>query len=113
MAKAKEESKVSPEPAKGARGKNQASGVQRTADLSEQVLEHVETGQRGAVKAVRGFIGSVRGEPASASGNPAKRRGVIDSTLEMTDRLVQVEYEFVRNVVHSAGESLDSNRGSQ
>lgn len=107
-AKGKPKTKASPDHPKRAQGKRKDSAVKRTADLSEQVLRHVEKGQRGAVDAVRDFVGAVREKPAPDRDGSSKRRGVIDSTLEMTDRLVHLEYEFVRNVVHSAGESLAS-----
>jgi hypothetical protein len=36
----------------------------------------------------------------------SRRQEVVDSVLEMADRLVHTQYDFIRKVVDSAGKSL-------
>ena len=79
----------------------------RTADLSEAVLKSVEAGQLAALDAVRKFLDAVD-EALPAIGNrPSRRETVIDAALEMADRLVTTQYDFLRNVVRSADRSLN------
>jgi len=79
------------------------SVVDKTTGLSEEVLESVEAGQRAAIEAVRAFVGTVdQAIPADAS----RRQGVVDSALEMADRLVQSQHDFIRKVISSAGKAL-------
>jgi hypothetical protein len=80
--------------------------VEKTTELSEQVLEQVKSGQRSAIEAVRNFMESVDKALPLHGDNPSRRQEVIDSALEMSEKLVQTQYDFLRNVVHSAGETL-------
>ena len=82
------------------------STVSGTADLSEEVLKSVEDAQRASIEAVQKFVDTVdRALPPRGEG-PSRRQEVVDSALEMADRLVHTQYDFLREVVHSAGESL-------
>ena len=38
---------------------------------------------------------------------PSKRQDIVDAAMDMADRLVHTQYDFLRNVVHSAGRSLN------
>jgi hypothetical protein len=80
--------------------------VERTTELSEEVLEQVKGSQRKAIEAVRKFMESVDEALPPHGENPSRRQEVIDSALEMSERLVQTQYDFLTNVVHSAGKSL-------
>lgn len=80
--------------------------VERTTELSEQVLEQVKGSQKKAIEAVRRFMESVDEALPPHGENPSRRQEVIDSALEMSERLVQTQYDFLTNVVHSAGEAL-------
>ena len=57
---------------------------------------------------MRKFVDSVdRALPALPHGDgPSRRKEIIDSGLEMADRLVHAEYDFIRKVADSAGRSL-------
>ena len=79
--------------------------VDRPTELSEQVLESVEQGQRAAIEAVRKFVDTVDRTQVQGD-DPSRRQEVIDSALEMADRLVHTQYDFLRNVVDSAGKAL-------
>ena len=84
------------------------TAVERTTQLSDEVAQSVEDGQRAAIEAVRKFVDTVdRALPALPHGEgPSRRQEVVDSALEMADRLVRTQYDFVRKVVDSAGKSL-------
>jgi hypothetical protein len=80
--------------------------VEKTTELSEQVLEQVKGSQQKAIEAVRKFMESVDKALPPHGENPSRRQEVIDSALEMSERLVQTQYDFLTDVVHSAGEAL-------
>ena len=78
--------------------------VDKTTELSEEALGSVKTGQQHAIAAVRSFVDTA--ERTLTGEDPSKRQEVIDSALQMADRLVKTEYDFLRSIVHSAGKSL-------
>jgi hypothetical protein len=80
--------------------------IDKTAELSEDVLKSVESGQRAAIEAVRRFVDTVDDALPAAGDRPSRRERVIDAALEMADRLVTTQYEFLRSVVKSADRSL-------
>ena len=84
--------------------------VDRTAHLSEEVLKSVESGQRAAISAVRKFVDTIEEAfPASADG-PSRREKVVEAALDMADKLVTTQYDFLRSVVHSADQALKAPR---
>lgn len=87
--------------------------VERTAELSEQVLAQVKGSQKKAIEAVRKFMESVDEALPPHDENPSRRQEVIDSALEMSERLVQTHYDFLTGVVHSAGEALGASSGKK
>jgi hypothetical protein len=92
------------------RRKEQVSGVvDRTSELSDDVLESLESGSRAAIEAVRKFVDVVdEALPALPHGErPSRRREIVDAAMDMADRLVKTQYEFLRSVVHSAGTTLN------
>lgn len=89
-----------------ARGAGGDGVVEKTAELSERVLKEVRSGQESAIEAVRHFMESVDKALPPHGENPSRRQEVIDSALEMSEKLVETQYNFLRNVVHSAGETL-------
>lgn len=84
----------------------QVSTVDRTAGLSDDVLKSLESGQRAAIDAVRKFVDTVDEQLPTLGGRPSKRQEIIDAAMEMADRLVHTQHEFLRNVVQSAGKAL-------
>ncbi|HEX6457670.1 MAG TPA: hypothetical protein VF032_02030 [Thermoleophilaceae bacterium] len=82
--------------------------VERTTELSEHVLDSIRRGEREALEAVRKFMETVdRTLPARpAESGPSRRQELVDSALEMAERLVKAQYDFLTGVVHSAGKSL-------
>ena len=79
-----------------------------TAKLSEEVLETIEKSQRVALDAVRKFVDTVdQALPSLPHGDgPTGRQEIVDSALEMADRLVHTQYEFIRKVIDSASKTV-------
>ena len=80
--------------------------VGRTTGLSEEVLDSVEKGQRAAIEAVRKFVDTVDQALAARGEGPSRRQEVVDSAMEMADRLLHTQYEFIRKVIDSASKSV-------
>jgi hypothetical protein len=80
--------------------------VHRAVDLSDEVLKSVEAGQRAAIEAVRKFVDTVDEAIPALGDRPSRRQTVMDAALDMADRLVTTQYEFLRSVVRSADRTL-------
>ncbi len=82
--------------------------VDRTSELSDDVLRSLESGSRAAIEAVRKFVDVVdEALPALPHGErPSRRREIVDAAMDMADRLVKTQYEFLRNVVQSAATTI-------
>ena len=80
--------------------------VDRTTELSEEVLQSVENGQQTAIEAVRKFVDTVDQALPPHGEGPSRREEIVDSALEMSERLVNTQYDFLRHVVRNAGKSL-------
>jgi hypothetical protein len=82
--------------------------VDRTSELSDDVLKWLEAGSRAVIEAVRKFVDVVdEALPALPHGErPSGRREIVDAALDMADRIVKTQYEFLRSVVQSAGTAL-------
>lgn len=89
------------------------TAVDRSAQLSDEVLESVEAGQRAAIEAVRKFMDTVDQALPLRGDGPSRREEIIDSALQMADRLVHTQYDFIRKIVDSAGKSLNRGDGKQ
>jgi hypothetical protein len=86
--------------------------VDRTEQMSDEVLKSVEAGQRAAIEAVKKFVDLVD-QKLPAGEHPSRRQEIIDGAMEMSDRLVHTQYDFIRKVVHSAGKALGSKDGKE
>jgi len=113
MTKAKAQTQKTPQRQAAKAHGDPRSAIKKTTDLSEQVLEQLQAGQRSAIAAVRKFADSADETlPAGGDGRSGPQE-LIDSALELSERLVQVQYDFVRQVVHSAGETLGGPSGKE
>jgi hypothetical protein len=87
-------------------GRDGRIAVERTTELSEDVLKSLDEGARTAIDAVRKFAETVdRVLPPRGEG-PSRREEITDSALEMAQRLVHTQADFLRKVIDSAGASL-------
>ena len=89
-----------------AENNNDKTAVDRTLELSDEVLESVAAGQRAAIEAVRKFVDTVDEVLPAIGDRPSRREVVIDAALDMADKLVTTQYDFLRSVVASADRSL-------
>jgi hypothetical protein len=80
--------------------------AERSADVSKEILAEVEEGQRAAIKAVREFVDTVDEALPPQRDRLPQRKQVVDGALVMADKLVHVQYDFLRKVVQSAGKAL-------
>jgi hypothetical protein len=87
--------------------------VDRTTELSKEVLKSLESGQRAAIDAVRKFVDTVDDKLPALGDRPRRRQEIVDSAMEMADKLVHTQYEFLRNVVQSAGRALNKPSGGK
>ena len=84
--------------------------IERTTELSDDVLGDLEEGARNALDAVRRFTETVdKALPPDREGR-SRAEEITDSALEMAQRLVHTQAEFLRKVVDSAGSSLGASR---
>lgn len=82
------------------------TAVELTTELSEEVLQSLEEGARAAIDAVRKFVETVDDALPMHGEGPSRREEITDSALEMAQRLVTMQYDFLRKVVDSAGKTL-------
>jgi hypothetical protein len=82
------------------------AAVDRTTELSEDVFKSLDDGAQTALDAVRKFVATVDKALPPRGEGPSRREEVTDSALEMAQRLVHTQAEFLRKVVDSAGKTL-------
>lgn len=81
--------------------------------MSEEVLDSVEKGQRDAIDAVRRFVDTVdKVLPAHGEGL-TRHQEIVDSAMEIADRLVHTQYDLIRRVIDRAGKSLSGSDGAK
>ena len=100
-------------PAKARAGRDGRVAVKRTADLSEDVLKTLDEGAQNAIDAVRKFAETVDRVLPPRGDGPSRREEITDSALEMAQRLVHTQADFLRKVIDSAGASLTKKGGSK
>ncbi|MGP0038734.1 MAG: hypothetical protein ACLP4R_29850 [Solirubrobacteraceae bacterium] len=87
--------------------------VERTTELCDEVLESLAAGQRAAIEAAGRFLVTVEDAlPQEVEGTSEVAKKITEAGLEMADRLVHTQYDFLRKVIHSAGKSLSSRNGA-
>ncbi len=96
-----------------ARAQDARIAAERTAELSDDVLKELEAGAQSAIEAVRKFLGTVDEALPPRGEGPSRREEVTDSALEMAQRLVHTQAEFLRKVVDSAGRSLSRSQDAK
>ena len=97
---------------RGIQAARQVTVVERTTELSDEVLESLEAGQRRSRRRGGSWSSSRRRLPQEVQGTSEVAKKITESGLEMADRLVHTQYDFLRKVIHSAGKSLSSRNGA-
>jgi hypothetical protein len=85
----------------------QRTVAERTADLSEDLLDSVESGRKAATDAVRKFVSTLE-EAAPALADESRRKTVIDAAVDLVDALVKTQIDFLRSVARNASEALST-----
>ncbi|MEU1430145.1 hypothetical protein ABZ412_24005 [Nocardia sp. NPDC005746] len=94
--------------------RQQSAQPSQTERLSDEVLESAKAGQRAASAAVHTFISTVdeairerREAIREDSALHALRTTLVDAGLELSDKLITAQYEFLRSVVRDASGALN------
>lgn len=91
-----------------------AAAVKRTQELSDDVIKSLDDGARAAIDSVRKFVETVdRSLPSRGGETPSRREEITDSALEMAQKLVHTQAEFLRKVVDSAAKSVRKSDGAK
>jgi hypothetical protein len=88
--------------------------VDRTSELSDEVLKSLEAGERAAIEAIGQFVITLEEAlPQEVAGTSEVAKKITESGLEMADRLVHTEYDLLRDVIDSTAKSLSSRGGAK
>jgi hypothetical protein len=87
--------------------------VDKTADLTEGVLKAVEAGQRAALDAVRKFVETIDKTIPEVGASPSQRQTVIDAALDMADKLITTQYNFLSSIVQNVDRSVSKSAGKE
>ena len=79
--------------------------IERTTELSEDVVKSLDEGAQSAIEALRKFAETVDRVLPPRGDGPSRREEITDAGLEMAQRLVHTQADFLRKVVDSAGKS--------
>jgi hypothetical protein len=91
-----------------------AGVVDRTSELSEELLASLETSERAAIEAVGQFlITAEEALPQEVAGTSEVAKKITESGLVMVDRLIHTQHEFLRKVIDSTAKSLNSRDGAK
>ena len=111
-------SKQRPAPARRTAARKPAAAppkraVQRTTELSDDVFASLDNSAQSALDAVRKFTETVdKALPPDREGR-SRAEEITDSALQMAQRLVHSQAQFLREVVDSAGSSLGGSRNAK
>jgi len=94
------------------------SVVERTTKLSDEVLGSLEASERAAIESVGRFVITLEEAlPQEVASTSEVAKKITESGLQMTDRLVHAQHDFLRGLIDSAAKSLRigtaQRRGSQ
>ncbi|HYB38454.1 MAG TPA: hypothetical protein VEF72_23830 [Mycobacterium sp.] len=79
------------------------------ATLSDERLKSLEAKRQNAMQAVRKFVDDVD-EAIPKTVDPSLRKRIVDSALELADKLGATQLEFQRSVSSSVSEALTPSR---
>lgn len=98
---------------RSARTRSDREAIDRTAETADQVLEQLKSGGQSVVGAVRRFVGSVDEALPGGEDGPSRGHDIVDSALDMTDRIIESGSEAIRGIVRTfGGRSNDARRGA-
>ncbi|MGO9903113.1 MAG: hypothetical protein ACLP0J_26295 [Solirubrobacteraceae bacterium] len=87
--------------------------VDRTTKLSDEVLKSLEANERAAVEALGQFVIAIEEAlPQEVASTSDVAKKITESGLQMADRLIHTQHDFLQNVVNSIAKSLSSRNGA-
>jgi len=90
-----------------------ATVVDRTSELSDEVLMSLEAGQQAAIEAVGRFLVTIEeGLPEEVNGTSEVAKKITESGLEMAQQLSHTLYRVLRQLIDSTGKSLSGRDGA-
>ncbi len=91
-----------------------SSVVDRTTMLSEEVLKSLEASERAAVEALGQFVIAIEEAfPQEVAGTSDVAKKITEAGLQMVDRLVHTQHEFLRSAIGSTAKSLSIRDGAK
>lgn len=75
-----------------------------STDLLDEVRESAKMGQHAAAEALRAFRHAVN-EAVPDAMQPLRTK-LVDAAIELADKLVAAQYQFNRNLIHTADRAL-------
>lgn len=83
------------------------SAIDRTTKLSEEVLKSLETSERAAIEALGQFVITIEEAfPEEVAGTSDVAKKITESGLQMADRLIHTQHDFLRSVLDSTAKSV-------
>ena len=80
--------------------------IDRTVEMSDEVLKSVEAGERAAIDALRKIVDTVdRTLPPYGGKRPTRRSEILDSAINRADRLVDAQHDLIRRLIDSTARS--------
>ena len=99
---------------RGVPAARRASVVDRTSELSDEVLKSLEAGERAAIEALGEFLITVEEAlPQEVAGTSDVAKKITESGLQMADRLVHTAHDVLHSVIDSTAKSLSSRDGAK
>jgi hypothetical protein len=88
--------------------------VDRTSVGSDELLTSLETGERAVIEALGQFLVTVEEAlPQEVADTSEVAKKITESGLELADRLVHTQYEFLRKAIDSTAKALRSRDGAK
>lgn len=79
--------------------------IDRTVDVSDEVLKSLEAGERAALQAVRKLVETVDRTLPPYGKHPTRRYEIADSAIDRADRFVDTQHDFLRKLIESTAKS--------
>jgi hypothetical protein len=81
--------------------------IDRTTRLSDEVLKSLEASERAAIEALGQFVIAIEEAlPQEVASTSDVAKKITEAGLQMVDRLVHAQHDFLRNAIDSTAKSL-------
>lgn len=88
--------------------------LDRTSELSDELVKSLESAERAAVGAIGQFVIVLEEAlPQEVAGTSEVAKKITESGLEMTDRLIHTQHELLHKVIESSAKSVGRRGGAK